>query len=64
MELEVQHSLRCYVDLLYTFPSVMVDGEPLEFGLQLPPATDDAPGVADVVDLIGSLLRFYPGRRV
>ena len=59
MELEVQHSLRCYVDLLYTFPSVMVEGEPLEFGLQLPPATDDAPGVAaDVVDLSGASFDF------
>jgi len=57
--LEVQHSLQCYINLVYSFPGVIVDGAPMEFGLQLPPATDVAPGVAsDVVDLSGASFDF------
>lgn len=59
IEIEVQHSLQCYVNLLYQFPGVLVQGEPLEFVLELPPATDSEAGVASqTVSLEGATFDF------
>ena len=57
--IDVKHSLQCYVNMNYQFPGILVEGEPLEFVLPLPPATEFAPGQgSQVLDLSGASLDF------
>lgn len=57
--IEVKHSLQAYVDMIYQFPGITVGGEPLEFAVQLPPATDETPGVgSQTVSLDGAEFDF------
>ena len=59
IHLEVQHSLQCEVNVLFTFPGVQIDGASMEIGLPLPPATAAVAGTAsDVFDLTGAQFDF------
>ena len=59
IQLEVQHSLQCEVNVLFTFPGVQINGESMEVGLQLPPATEMVAGSESaVVDMTGAEFDF------
>ena len=59
IQLEVQHSLQCEVNVLFTFPGVQINGEPMDVPLQLPAATDAVAGSESaVVDMTGAQFDF------
>ena len=59
IQIEVQHSLQCEVDVLFTFPGVQINGESMEVGLELPAATDAVAGSESaVVDMTGAQFDF------
>ena len=59
IQLEVQHSLQCEVNVLFTFPGVQINGAPWSAGLQLPAATDAVAGSESaVVDMTGAQFDF------
>ncbi len=57
--IEVKHSLQCEVAMLFQFPGILVEGNPLEFSLELPPATETVPGEdSQLVELTGAEFDF------
>ena len=59
VQILVQHSLQCEIDVQFTFPGVQIEGAPMEITLPLPPATEtSAGGASDAIDLSGANFDF------